>query len=112
MSISAEHLLTTASVEEKVGRRQKLWWVGNRRGLSLIKEDGIWTQVEFPDDERITAADRFYRGGSKFVVSNEEADELVRDGFGHLLDLFTYDEMEALFGPYDFVSGTYARLGD
>ena len=70
------------------------------QGLSLLKEDGLYRQAEFPSDDELVAADVVYLGGHVYPVSAEEAADLESAGYGAWLDeqtppAFAYGE-----GPY------------
>lgn len=52
------------------------------RGVSLLKELGIYRQISDPSAEEITAADVVYLGGHVYEITPEEAAALVAAGYG------------------------------
>lgn len=53
-----------------------------KRGVTLLKEGGIYRQVEHPSSEEMAAAEAAYIGGHVYVVSIEEAAALSTAGYG------------------------------
>jgi hypothetical protein len=51
------------------------------RGISVIKKDGIYTEVRYPSSEETTDADIFYLGGGTYEVSASEATDLQAAGY-------------------------------
>lgn len=51
------------------------------KGISLIREDGAWSEVEFVDADRIAAADIYLQGGLLHEVSDEYGAELAALGY-------------------------------
>ena len=60
------YILRPPTVEEKFGRPYALWWCGNRRASSMVKTDGVWETIDFPDILMLEDADAYYLGG-RFV---------------------------------------------
>jgi hypothetical protein len=54
-------------------------------GQTLVKEGGVWSVVQQPSQDRLAAAEGFYRGGYAHTVSNAVGEELAADGFGEYL---------------------------
>lgn len=53
------------------------------RGMSLLKENGVWTLMELPTTERILAAERVYLGGRTYgPLTGPEINELTAAGYG------------------------------
>ncbi len=60
---------------------------GIDRGISLVKVSGIWSEVRYPAQTELEEAQKFYLGGRKYYLTNEEASDLISQGFGSLLHL-------------------------
>ena len=52
------------------------------RGVSVIKEDGTWVQVQTPTAARIAAAEGFLEGGYEHTITPTTKTELDTDGVG------------------------------
>ena len=52
------------------------------RGMSLQRNNGIWSTTTFPTEDVIKAADIFYVGGHEYVIPEYVYNELVEQGFG------------------------------
>ena len=77
------YLFTPPSRVEHSGEKHPLW--GRMRlnyGVSLLKKDGLYRQVEGPTSEEATAADAYYIGGHIYTVTQGEADDLTDAGYG------------------------------
>lgn len=72
------------------------------QGVSLLKEDGFYRQVENPTDEEVAAAEKVYFGGREHDLTFEESVSLTDAGYGNWI----------LTGPYgDGVYGAGAYGG-
>jgi len=80
------YILRPPTVEEKVGRPYALCWHGNRRGISLVKTDGTWDEIDFPDVLLLEEADSYYLGGHEYELTTAEYDDLVAAGYGYLIE--------------------------
>lgn len=77
------YLVTPPSRVERPGNTHPLFGrMSQARGVSLLRENGIYRQVEMPSAEEITAAERVYLGGHMYRISNDEAAELTAAGYG------------------------------
>lgn len=45
-------------------------------GETLLRESGVWSLVRFPTDDRVSAAERAYRGGYVYDLTDEECAEI------------------------------------
>ena len=52
------------------------------RGVSLMRNNGIWSTTTFPTEDVIAAADVFYLGGREYVIDLTTYNELIAQGFG------------------------------
>lgn len=57
-------------------------------GFSIIKEAGVYSQVQMPTPERINAAQVFYQGGFTYTVTEAEGALLTAAGYGSFLTHF------------------------
>jgi hypothetical protein len=51
-------------------------------GVSVLKEDGFYSEVIEPTAERIEAADAAYIGGRSYTIDSTERAALVAAGYG------------------------------
>lgn len=51
------------------------------KGISLILENGVWTEVEYADADRIAAATLYLQGGLAHSIDNSYATTLIASGF-------------------------------
>lgn len=60
-----------------------LWrhFYGHYKGVSLIKESDVWSEVEDVDADRIAAAQEYLQGGLAHVVSDAIGAELLALGY-------------------------------
>lgn len=60
-----------------------LWrhFYGHYKGVSLIREASVWSEVEYVDADRIAAADVYLQGGLDHVISDEYGAELTALGY-------------------------------
>lgn len=66
------------------GRVRELIWRhyrGQMTGVTVLKNDGVYTEVETPLQSQISAADIAYMGGHTYDVSAEEAADLEAAGY-------------------------------
>lgn len=52
------------------------------RGVSLMVTGATVTEVQFPSQTEIAAADHFYQGGMVHTISSAEATTLTNAGYG------------------------------
>lgn len=60
-------------------------------GQTLLLENGVWSLVQNPIDSRVSAAEKAYRGGYEYWISNADAAALTAAGYTVIYDsdLFT-----------------------
>lgn len=66
----------------KIGRPSGMWYVSRKRGRTLLRESGVWSEVGSVQDSRVQAAERAYRGGYTYRLTSPQRDELVAAGYG------------------------------
>lgn len=49
--------------------------------LAVLRISGQWVETEYPTEEQVTAADRYYEGGRIHMVGPAEAAELAVAGY-------------------------------
>ncbi len=80
------YLLTPPGRLERTGINHPLFGrMSLTRGVSLLKENGVYRQVENPSPEEAAAADIAYLGGHSYEVSSAEAAALTAAGYGFLI---------------------------
>ena len=52
------------------------------RGVSLMRNNGVWSEIRFPTEDIIAAADHFYLGGSDYEIKEDIYQSLIDQGFG------------------------------
>jgi hypothetical protein len=52
------------------------------RAISLMRNNGIWSEIRFPTEDIIKAADKFYVGGSEYEISQPTYQSLIDQGYG------------------------------
>jgi len=101
------YLFTPPSRVEHSGEKHPLW--GRMRlnyGVSLLKKDGLYRQIEGPTSEEATAADVYYIGGHVYTVTQGEADELINAGYD------TFVVWQQFYGMDDYGLGPYGGYDD
>lgn len=56
-------------------------WYKRFEGISLIKKDGVWSEVPWPTVQDTTEADVYLAGGRDHAVSTSLAAELISEGY-------------------------------
>ena len=93
---------TPPSRSEHTGEKHPLWGrMSINRGVSILKKDGLYRQVENPTAEETTAADIYYIGGHVYRPTVVEADDLIAAGYGAFIAWRQFYGMEIYgLGPY------------
>ena len=52
------------------------------RGISLMRNNCVWSEIRFPTEDIIKAADKFYVGGSEYEISQPTYQSLIDQGYG------------------------------
>lgn len=52
-----------------------------KRGISVLKENGVYREARYPYVDELTAADAYYLGGSKHEVTVTEKASLEAAGY-------------------------------
>jgi hypothetical protein len=62
---------------------RKLWghFARHNTGVTLIKNNGVYVEQQYPYHDDLVAADLYYLGGHIYEVSDEEAEELADAGY-------------------------------
>lgn len=56
-----------------------------RRGITVLKESGVYRQVRYPSQEESEAADICYIGGTEHYIEGDEITDLTAAGYGDYL---------------------------
>lgn len=51
------------------------------KGITVLKNDGVYTEIRFPSSEEVEAADVAYIGGYSYEVDAAEKAALEADGY-------------------------------
>lgn len=54
-------------------------------GVTILKENGFYRQVRYPNAAECEAADAYYQGGRTYPITEQEADDLTAAGYGAYL---------------------------
>jgi hypothetical protein len=62
---------------------RKLWghFARHNTGVTLIKNNGVYVEQQYPYHDDLVAADLYYLGGHIYVVDNDEAQDLIDAGY-------------------------------
>lgn len=64
-------------------RDDELWLIKNQLGITLYqKQDGSWVQTTSPIDSDLAAAQRVYRGGYSYPLTDADVTALTAAGYG------------------------------
>lgn len=74
--------------------------------MSLLKEAGLYRQVEYPTAEDIDAAEVTYLGGYRYFIDDAEANALVNAGYGDFIE----DHVAYGFGLGGFGDGPFGGV--
>lgn len=67
--------------EAPVGPGRLFSYYKMNRGVTVLVTDGVVSEVRFPSQEEIDAADYAYIGGHEYVISADEAAVLTAAGY-------------------------------
>lgn len=77
---------TPPSVKEgPIGDHRLFYFYKMNRGTTVLKNNGVYTQVRYPYQVDVESADVAYLGGSEYVVDDAEAADLTAAGYGSYL---------------------------
>lgn len=65
----------------QTGNRLVDCWVKVPRGISVLKTNGVYSQVMYPTQDQLTAATVVYLGGHTYEISDAENADLVAAGY-------------------------------
>lgn len=71
--------------EGPIGGHRLFEFYKMRRGITVLKNNGVYTQVRYPYEPDVIDADIAYRGGFTYTVSDSEAASLTSAGYGSYL---------------------------
>lgn len=50
-------------------------------GITVIKLDGEYMEILYPDEDTLAASEKVYMGGHEHIVSDTDAQELIDAGY-------------------------------
>lgn len=71
--------------EGPIGGHRLFYFYTMNRGITVLKNNGVYTQVRYPYEQDIIDADIAYRGGYEYTVDDIEAADLTAAGYGSYL---------------------------
>lgn len=81
--LRSRYVLIPPSIQETpVAYNRLMSRFGLHRGITIIKTNGVYSQVRYPAQTEMEAAERVYMGGHRHPLTDEEYAELVDAGFG------------------------------
>lgn len=51
------------------------------RGISLVNNDGVWSETRFPTEDVMKAASQFFLGGRTYEISLDTYNSLIAAGY-------------------------------
>lgn len=82
------YLFQTRTIEVASGETHPIFGrLRFTRGLTLLQNGGIYSEVDGPSDEQISMAEVTYLGGHTYLVTNDEAARLTTAGYGAFLEI-------------------------
>jgi hypothetical protein len=76
-------------LENKDRIQQDLWWAKADIGVTVIRVGGVWSTVMSATQTVLDTADRVYRGGYTYTLTDALAAELIAAGFENYLQIAT-----------------------
>lgn len=52
------------------------------RGITVLRTQGVWSEVRFPNQDQTTAAEWVFWGGYKNPISDIQRQQLIQQGYG------------------------------
>ena len=68
-------------VEGPIGGGRLFSFFKFKRGVTVLKINGVYSEYRFPSADVLAACDYYYVGGSQYTVSAEEAAALSAAGY-------------------------------
>jgi hypothetical protein len=50
-------------------------------GVTVVKFDGEYLEILYPDEDTLSACEKVYRGGHEYEISDADAQELIDAGY-------------------------------
>lgn len=73
---------TPTASEAPTGQHRLFYFRKQNKGITIIKNNGIYSQVRYPMDEDLSTYDAVYRGGYNHTVDDTAKAELIAGGVG------------------------------
>jgi hypothetical protein len=68
-------------MEGPIGRGRLFSFFKLRRGVTVLKINGKYVEYRFPSADVLAATDKYYLGGSEYIVDDSEAADLSAAGY-------------------------------
>lgn len=76
-------------LEGPIGKHRLFYFYKDKRGVSIVKYNGVYSTVRYAQDSYYNEADETYRGGYDYTVSEATKASLIAGGVGVTEDNFT-----------------------
>lgn len=76
-------------LEGPSGKHRLFYFAKLRKGITILKSGGTYSQARYLVDTDLSTYDMAYRGGHKYVVDDTEKAALIAGGVGVTSDNFT-----------------------
>jgi hypothetical protein len=73
---------TPVAYEGPIGNHRLFYFRKAKRGITIIKTGGVYSQVRYAVDEDLQAAQELYRGGYNYIVNDATRTALIAGGVG------------------------------
>ena len=84
------YIFDTPIVKEgPAGGHRLFYFYKLNRGISIIKDNGVYKQIRFPVDNEFRSYQEFYLGGNKHIVDETTKAALIAGGVGVTEENFT-----------------------
>jgi hypothetical protein len=71
---------TPVALEGPTGNHRLFYFRKSKRGITIIKTGGVYSQVRYGVDEDLQAAQELYRGGYNHIVNDATKAALIAGG--------------------------------
>lgn len=79
----ANYIFTTPVVEEGPSGGHRLFYFFRlKRGISIVKDNGVYYQKRWMSEDELQVFDKVYLGGHEHEVTEAEKTELINGGVG------------------------------
>ena len=80
------YIFNPPTVEEgPIGGHRLFYFYKMLKGITVLKNNGVYKQVRYPYQDDLESADIAYVGGYEYTVDDDEAASLTAAGYGSYL---------------------------